>query len=146
MRPNLLRKNKEVLGFSFLGKSGLEVTEWEIGHIFSILKVSFTAFTSIEDHKRLDVTGFQLREELMEQFGESIVISPVLLVQKVVKIEAEVEAAAVNNQPTVPEPHILEDMFVLLHEGGQALDSHEASESVEIQHWVTLPHCCAERN
>lgn len=119
------------------------------GHIFSFIKVSFMAFTSIEDHKRLDVACCQLREELMEQGGKSVVISPVLLVQKVVKVEAEVETAAVDDQVTVPEPHVLQDMSVLLHEGGQTLDSHEASESAETQHWVTggtLPHWRAERN
>lgn len=55
------------------------------------------AFTSIQDHEGLDVTGGQVGEELMQQAGERIVISSVLLVQKVVKVEAEVEAAAVDD-------------------------------------------------
>lgn len=95
------------------------------------------AFTSIEDHKGLDVTRCQVREELVQLVGKSVILSPVLLVQKVVKVEAEVEAAAVDDQVTVPEPHVSEDMSVLLHEGGQTLDTHEASESAETQHWVT---------
>lgn len=85
------------------------------------------AFTSIQDHKGLDVTGGQVGEELMQQAGERIVISSVLLVQKVVKVEAEVEAAAVDDEATVSDPHVLENMSVFLHEGGQPEDSHLAS-------------------
>lgn len=143
MRPNLLRENKDGLDFRFWGNQASRSQSGTWGDIFSFEKKkkqknSFVAFTSIEDHKGLDVTRCQLREELVQLVGKSVILSPVLLVQKVVKVEAEVEAAAVDDQVTVPEPHVLEDMPVLLHEGGQTLDSHEASESAETQHWVTV--------
>lgn len=103
----------------------------KMGHVFSFLKIFFTAFTSIKDHKRLDVTGCQAREELMQQAGERIVISSMLLVQKVVEVEAEVQTAAIDDQSTISELHVLENMSVILHERGQPWDSHEASKIYE---------------
>lgn len=103
------------------------VKQNKMGQVFVFREVSFVAFTSIKDHIRLDVTGCQVRKELMQQAGKSIIISSVLLVQKVVKVEAEVEAATVDDQATVSESHVLENTSVFLHEGGQPWDSHEAS-------------------
>lgn len=50
-----------------------------------------------------------------------------LLVQTVGEVEAEIQAAAINNQATVPELHILEEVSVPLHIGGQTLDTHRIS-------------------
>lgn len=80
--------------------------------------------TSIQHHVWLDVTCRQCREELGEQASESIIVPTVLLVQTLSEVQAEIETAAVNDQPTVPEPHILEQVSLLLHEGGQTVDTH----------------------
>lgn len=90
-------------------------------------------FTSIQNHIWLDVTGCQRREELGEQGGKSIIVSSMLLVQTVVKVEAEIQAAAIDNQATVPEFHILQEVFVPLHISGQTLDTHEISGPIKTE-------------
>lgn len=85
--------------------------------------------TSIQDHIWLDVTGCQCREELGEQARKSIVVSSILLVQTVVKVKAKIQTAAVDNQSTVPEPHILEEVSVALHICSKTLNTHGISGS-----------------
>ena len=83
--------------------------------------------TSIQYHIWLDVTGGQRGEELCEKASESIIVPSALLVQTVVKVQAKIETAAVDNQTTVPELHVLEEVSVPLHIGGQTLDTHGTS-------------------
>lgn len=97
--------------------------------------IGHAILTSIQYHIRLDVTGCQRREELGEQASERIIIPSMPLVQKVVKVEAEKQTAAVNNQTTVPELHILEEVSVPLHIGGQTLDTHRTSGSTKTWEW-----------
>lgn len=54
-----------------------------------------------------------------------MIIPSILQVQTVAEVEPEVETAAVNNQTTVPKLHILEEVFVPVHIGGQTVDPHE---------------------
>lgn len=81
--------------------------------------------TSVQHHVRLDVAGCQGREELGEQVGEGVVVPSMLLLQPMVKVEAEIQTAAVNDQATVPELHILEEVSVPLYVGSQAMHTHK---------------------
>ena len=83
--------------------------------------------TSIQHHIRLDVTGCQRGQELCEQASEGIIVPSMLLVQAMVKVQAEIQTAAIDDQATVPEPDVLQEASVPLHIGGQTLDTHETS-------------------
>lgn len=85
--------------------------------------------TSIQHHIWLDVTGCQCRDELGEQTCKSIIVSSMLLVKTVVKVEAKIQTAAVDNQAAVSELHILEEVSVSLHIGSKTLDTHGISGS-----------------
>lgn len=89
--------------------------------------------TSIQDHIWLDVAGCQCRKKLGEEEGKCIIIPSMLLVQMMVKVQSVVETAAINNQATVPKPHILEEVSVPFHKGGETLDPHEPLVFMSIQ-------------
>lgn len=56
--------------------------------------------------------------------NKGIIVPSMLLVQTVVKVEAEIQTAAINHQPTISELHILEEVLVPLNICGKALDTH----------------------
>lgn len=85
----------------------------------------FRVLTSIQYYIRLDIAGFKCRKELGEQEVKGIIIPSILLVQTVAKVEPVVETAAINNQRTVPKLHILEEVSVPFHIGGQTPDPHQ---------------------
>lgn len=55
------------------------------------------------------------------------------LVQSMVKIEVEVQAAAIYNQAAVLELMVLKEVVVPLHKRGQTLYTHDISEPEMIE-------------
>lgn len=45
------------------------------------------------------------------------------------EVQAEVEAASVDDQETVPEPHVMEEVSLALHVRSQTMDTHRTSVS-----------------